>query len=527
MTKQQTFWKALHSLSNPISIAAILLLLFNDHWLRYNYPSWLTGKLGDFTWLIFAPFIAAMLFAWLIPTHHSKFVGLLSFGFIGFWFATAKTILFVHYITTETLYALVGWRGTLRMDASDLLTLPALLIGWWIWQQASHEKINLKPVAYVAFGLGILGTMATSPPEIMTISGVVEICSIEDALAVRTSVEDYYSSYLYENLLYMSKDGGFTWEKIINQNSIQNIDCQQIDVQNKLITPNAQFRWFDNQRIEISYDEGQTWKRDYNLIEARQDVRIFYAKKFENDGQRFIVREDLPINAIYDPISKNVLFAMGWNGILLRTPDGSYQWVSVDEYRLQDLSLKIESDNLFGSLRYSLAPIEQQGYFMLALSALVLITLLAILAPDENIMSPLIAIMGWAGWLFLTLLVSPIRLSVPSVVNFNLYLLVILGTVSLGLILGIPVILIALVELLKRYRLAIVPLLITILLANTGYIFPYLLWLQGTIPRYLTATVFSLLLTGTVLYACYVYFKPKLPERYEPEKTKRKNEEVS
>lgn len=520
MTKQQIFWKALHSLSHPISIAAILLLLFNDHWLRYNYPSWLTGKLGDFTWLIFAPFIAALLFACLIPTRYSKKVGFLSFTFIGLWFATAKTIPFVHHITTETLYALVGWRGTLRMDASDLLTLPALLIGWQIWQQASSERINLRPVAYVAFGLGILGTMATSPNEYFYDTGIINICRFNDILLLQLP---------YENI-YQSDDGGFRWQETdVNELNneppqspqswfIDNTTCPENNAENTLITPQSQFRWIDNERITISYDEGQTWHHDYDLIEARQDVRIFYARQAQGESLR-IFHEDLPINAIYDPISGNVLFSMGWNGILIRTPDSNYHWVSVDDYGLQDLSLNIQSDSLLRSF----APLKQQGYFMLGLSTLVLITLMALLAPDEDTMPPLIATTGWGLWVFLVLLISPVR--IPPIL-FDLHALVTLVIMWAGIILGIPVTFIALIQLLKHYRSTIISLLITIVLASAGYIFPYLLWLQGTVPRYLTAAVFSLLLTGTILYACYVFFKPRLPERYEPEKQKHKNEEV-
>ena len=73
-TSNPAFWRALHSLAHPVSLAAVALLLFNDHWLRWHYPSWLTGKLGDFTWLVFAPFIAALLwplltFVLLLPQH--------------------------------------------------------------------------------------------------------------------------------------------------------------------------------------------------------------------------------------------------------------------------------------------------------------------------------------------------------------------------------------------------------------------------------------------------------------------------
>src|SRR5260221_2956816 len=129
--------RALHSLLHPISIASIALLIVNDHWLRYANPSWLTGKLGDFAWLMFAPFVCAVLIAWLVPrrvTDHQRVVGLLSLLIIGSWFALAKTIPFVHILTTSTWEGIIGWKGSQRLDPSDLLTLPALLLSWTIWQ---------------------------------------------------------------------------------------------------------------------------------------------------------------------------------------------------------------------------------------------------------------------------------------------------------------------------------------------------------------------------------------------------------
>jgi len=72
MRPNRAFQRAMHSLAHPISLGAIVLLLFNDHWLRWNHPSWLTGKLGDFAWLAFAPFIAALLLAWVIPARWKR-----------------------------------------------------------------------------------------------------------------------------------------------------------------------------------------------------------------------------------------------------------------------------------------------------------------------------------------------------------------------------------------------------------------------------------------------------------------------
>lgn len=63
MENNRAFWRAARCLTHPLTMAAVILLLVNDHWLRWHYPSWLTGKLGDFTWLMFAPFIAAAVLA--------------------------------------------------------------------------------------------------------------------------------------------------------------------------------------------------------------------------------------------------------------------------------------------------------------------------------------------------------------------------------------------------------------------------------------------------------------------------------
>lgn len=84
--KNRAFWKAIQILSNPITLGTIALLFINDHLLRKAWPSWWTGKIGDFAWLYFAPFVAAALLAWLIPPKWKKqeqVVGILAFGLTG------------------------------------------------------------------------------------------------------------------------------------------------------------------------------------------------------------------------------------------------------------------------------------------------------------------------------------------------------------------------------------------------------------------------------------------------------------
>ena len=47
-------------MSHPLTLLSILVLFINDHVLRIYWPSWVTGKIGDFAWLYFAPFTLAI-----------------------------------------------------------------------------------------------------------------------------------------------------------------------------------------------------------------------------------------------------------------------------------------------------------------------------------------------------------------------------------------------------------------------------------------------------------------------------------
>jgi hypothetical protein len=79
----KAFWRALHRLTHDTCLGALLILLLNDHLLRIAFPSWITGKLGDFAWLVFAPFICASVLALFIRSRsQERVVGARAFIFI-------------------------------------------------------------------------------------------------------------------------------------------------------------------------------------------------------------------------------------------------------------------------------------------------------------------------------------------------------------------------------------------------------------------------------------------------------------
>lgn len=516
MTPNRAFWKAFHSLVHPLSLLAIVLLLINDHWLRYAHPSWLTGKLGDFTWLVFAPFIAALLFSWLIPrtwTQQTNIVGLLSIGFIGVWFATAKTIPLVHEWTTQTLYAIVGWEGQLRLDVTDLLTLPALLVSWFIWRRANDNKVSLKPLAYVAFGLGILGTLASDTYYTYD-TGIVRVGYCDGRLTASTGSIDSGVGYGYANYTFTSTNGGLFWHdsrSFIDEKEF--LDCESLNAHDIIkISHSLQLRWTPDDYIEVSSDDGKTWAVENDLHELDHQIRDIYIKYRRKHFEHIISIKSTPINAYYDEQSGNVVFAMGHNGVLVRKPDATYTWVTVGEYGLDSLSTKFQyaSYALFLEL-------------WLALATIFLVVTTSTIYIRQKTVSTLrkLIIISWIGYVAILLIhpferVSDITATDVEYSHFISFWMLI--------IFGIPLSIGATWDILRNFRSVVIPIALAGIGNGALFLFPFILWTQGRIPRYVTAYAFAVFLTLLGLYATRIYLKRILPI-LEPEKMKRDDPE--
>ena len=136
--RNEALEKALFLLSRPASLGAMAVLLLNDHLLRRLWPSWWTGKLGDFAWLYFIPFAAAALLALLLPRRLGRredLVGWLALGTIGGVFALAKTLPVFHAWLVPSIEALLGFPVGWQRDPTDLIALVSLAAAWVTWQR--------------------------------------------------------------------------------------------------------------------------------------------------------------------------------------------------------------------------------------------------------------------------------------------------------------------------------------------------------------------------------------------------------
>ncbi|MGB7341046.1 MAG: hypothetical protein WBC91_19275 [Phototrophicaceae bacterium] len=532
MATNRAFWKAIHSLTHPLSILAILVLLMNDHWLRYAYPSWLTGKLGDFTWLLFAPFVAAMLFAFIIPKtlkNQSKIVGIIAIAGIGLWFATAKTIPAIHWLTTETLYAIIGYRGSLRMDVTDLLTLPALLISAMIWWRASDKSLHVKPLAYALFGLAMLGTMASDSPTYYN-TAIESICEIDNGRLITQYRADDFSSYDVTKT-FVSDNGGLTWEQIDNI-EFEGRCSDAESAQHPTITNALMYRWqrdsysyqlsyFDNEQydayVERSDDNGETWIRIHDLDELAQDVREYGNQDPLTDFYTLEAAYQLsPVSGIVHSGTSNLVLAMSRDGALVITSSNEAIWVAVGDFQLDELQDTTLLDRALVA-HYFLLPTL---WFLVLVSVIVMIQ-------GKRILTRLWLTIGWIHWailvvtshkVFETALGDNLGSTAAQVDNAMLW-----GASALlsAAMIAFPMVIWAGISLFK-YKRAIVPIIVSAIVSSLAYALPIAMWTQGLIPRYRTAAIYAVILVACVLASCYVHYKDQLPAAYEVEKPKRK-----
>lgn len=513
MNDNKAFWKAVHSLAHPVTLLAVILLIFNDHYLRHKYPSWLTGKLGDFTWLVFAPFILAILLAWIIPRRirtQQQIAGWLAISLIGLWFATAKTIPIIHSITTTGVEYLIGWEGTLRIDPTDLLTLPALFISRIIWKQSNDHPGRLKAHGWLILSLGVVGTLASTDPYYpSTNEGITCINKKTGKLVAYVEVGSFYYTEEVINFdRFTSTDGGLTWEveHIRNDpytpepaqrvpNPIKSDDqpecISQITQVSHPDDPEKQFRYTPGQHIEISTDGGQSWSVLKDLFELHQEARyLYYGERtcsWPCDQQ--IIKPG-PHDMVIDDTTGNLVLAMGWDGVLVYTPDARWHWVRVDKYYLGELP-PTPTANQIQNQRTLYDDLTFEMWLAFALGFLILTTGSAYIDHAGKVRYGLLSI-GWLGWLFLVSIISPLATILYGVEENSLF---IIAALILLFFLAIPMILYTIIQLAKKKFQHVIPLLIMSITSGLVYLFPYTLWRSGTVPRYQTARIFALMLT--------------------------------
>ncbi len=467
MMNNPTFSKALQHLSSLPALIAMLVLLLNDHWLRVWHPSWISGKLGDIAWLFFFPYTLAAVLAFILP-RRTHLVGWLAWGLTGTVFTLGNTLPgFLAWLLSagERVF---GLPLRLVADPSDLLALPALLLGYWLWRRPSVQPEPgglpaLRPAqraGLLALPLAAFLTIANSAaPDF----GVACLTLDEGALRVDAG----YSSYI-------SRDGGLTWEA-----GGTNWMCRpEFESSAEIFDPNNPlrgYRYGPDSPIEMTIDGGQTWQSAYDWRGASQAQKAYMTHR----GGGNLEHLRLPASAIIDPASGNALFAMGHQGMLVHTAQGEWVWAAVGKYQRAEI-------NTPAALWLLLS-----GEVMLAAILALLLIALQGLRIGRGWFRILLMAVLLLGWLGILVVLSPALMSGY-------------GQAASGLA-QIPLLLLALgaaVEVLIRLRKEgfrrYAQLILGALLGAALFLLPFILWGLGSFASYHLAVVFGLLLAAGI-----------------------------
>jgi hypothetical protein len=468
------YQKSLGLLAHPLTLAAMGLLLVNDHLLRRLWPSWWTGKIGDFAWLFFIPFACAVLLSLVLPSRwqaQRRVVAGLAFGLPAAIFILAKTLPGFHDWTVQLASAAFGFPVSWRRDPSDLVALASTGLAAWFWRREPGWKVVRVSRGWAALPLAIWLTVANAAAPEMGI----RCLGIQNGTLVASATYQVYTS----------QDSGASWQS--DPQVAGTVTCDRNADGNTVSDPNQPrivYRYEPRESIERSTNGGDTWRPLYSLSPPSEAEQAFYARRGYNGFY-----EPGPLDALVDPASGNVLFAMGYEGVLLFRPaEERWEWVAVGNYSHVELGWLDYGDQLLSLV---------MGEILLAFGFGALSAIL--LAPRARRSWPrvILASIGWLLWGLAAFLFPPAL--TYSGYGSALVSMSILAAAVLIVPLGIEAAIGIWQEAPRSF-----PFYGLVLLANTIlFLVPFLLWVTDLIPLYTVALYLALTLGAAALLVEY------------------------
>lgn len=465
-----TLRKALRLLVNPATLAAIVLLLVNDHALRRFWPSAITGKLGDFAWLFFVPFGFAALLALLWPgesRRKRRVVPALAFGGVALVFALAKTVPVAHEGVVRIASALFGFEVGWRRDPSDLVALISVAFAALLWQRTPEPEgtaSGARSAGWVALVAAALLTVANSPaPD----PGIYCLDARDGEMLAFAG----YSTH-------RSADGGLTWAVLPNgqrsacPNPWDSTAGAAMTIKDPSNTQRS-YRFTPGEMIELSEDGEATWQKVYEPAPVTEAERAALSKQHPNSMLR-----PVPLHAAVDRETGNAVFAMGQLGVLVReASSGEWREVAVGQFAPLTANTAGSAVSLLLGEQLLAVALGLLGVAVFATRTLARGKALWIIA----------LVVGWLLWAAILFVFSPALASgYGTVFAFA-------GLLALGVLLLITTV-ISIIGLAQEGRAAVGRALLIGLAAALLFIVPLLLWAVDALPNYLLAAAFGALL---------------------------------
>jgi hypothetical protein len=317
--------KAFSCLVQPVSWIAISLILFNALFLQVFYPSWLSGKLADLGWMIVLPLVVSCLLSLIPLFRKTRLIPILAALLTGLVFTLLKVSPQFNHLARQSFTAMFGWPLKLALDPSDLLVLPALLIPVLLSRQ---EHAPSKPAwRYAAIGLVGLALLADAP---LPKDRMLTCLAVDGTSVVLFSAEVTGSSSNKGRDVYISTDDGKTWQDFGKYDvNGRDADTPALGIQLKDLVyqcsdtsrtfeithpsqPGVSYMFMGGKGIYISADNAVSFTLDH-AVESLE----FY-------------------DAVFTPTTEDLIIALGTDGLLIRSPEGEYRTLRVDQLLLNE-----------------------------------------------------------------------------------------------------------------------------------------------------------------------------------------------
>lgn len=454
---RSTFQRALDSLSHPVAVSVVLILLVNDYLLKPYSPSWWTGKLSDAAWLVIMPLVIAALVALIVPPraqHAERIIGPAAFVPCAVCFTALKASPETNRWLLESARRLTGIPWHTLSDPSDLLVLPVIGIGWLLWARSNHKVSRPSARRWPVLALAALALLADAPAPFHAIA-----CLRQDGDTI-TAFPDFGSNS------YISTDGGMSWRSA-PPGSVDQLNCAHHDGAWEISQPGddqVRYRLIYGEGIDRSADGGKTWQREISL--NNDEARYYYYRKFvayqAGPG---------PYDAVFDNHTRNLIVAMGFEGALVRDTGGKWSPVAVGDYHHEDLSADLISALLSGEIGLAV--------ILVFLS----FALLDKVASGFRRWDIVLAVTGWLLWGG-GVLIAPANIRIAGdYISRPMVIMCMLGSAISGVIGVVGG------KIWKRRRSSILRGAALSLCGALLFLLPFLLWGQGTIERYQTAQI--------------------------------------
>ena len=329
------------ALIHPVTVGALVVLLLNDLVFKSVWPgSWVTGKLSDLAWVVFASPLLAFLLSLLVGKSAAgqRVAFFASYVGLPLLYAAFNTFEPVHNWILRGLSVASGGTAGSPQDVTDSVVIPVgLCIAVWVWRcfdvrdvrDVRAERPRLRWAPLMA-GLAALASVATieCQPEV----GITNVAIAEDGI-VYAGTREYAR--------YRSLDGGVNWEP----GSTERVQWGGQSAE----TPAGTYTILGSDIVLLGPD-GES-RMEYASSYLQEEHNLWAQKRSTAQlGFREMATE--PLSIVYDERTGNVIAAMGIQGIVVGASDGVWTRYGVGPYTPTDFSFAAKTRLLLSSIGF-------------------------------------------------------------------------------------------------------------------------------------------------------------------------------